>query len=921
MVKSYLRFESDAAFGVISGNSNVVWVPGTGAGSAGVAVTGALESTILWDIKKGDKLSKWNEADIKAEVSCVAAFGSELFAVGYSDGSVRVWDAQTGSVMISFNGHKAAINVLQFDAYGTRLASGSQDAAVIVWDLVLEVGLYKLRGHKDQITGLAFLAAADERQRDVSTNEWLVSVSKDGFVKLWDLAAQHCIETHLAHRGECWALGKQPGPEGTGRHRVATAGASDEIKFWDIDLAGADNERVVEAGSVARQSKDRAITLTFHPLAPFLAVHGSERAIEILRIRSDDEVKKAEARRRRRREKREKEKGAEAEAVEESEVALRYVPFAVVRTPAKVRSVDWALTTAETARKDVVQLLVGLTNNSLEYYSVALPEAYKSSNPLAEYQSVYQLDLLGHRTDPRALAISSDDLMIASASNGTLKVWNERSTNCIRTFECGYALSLAFLPGDTLLVAGTKAGAIELFDVASSALLETIEAHDGALWSLQVTPDGKGLVTASADKTVKFWTFKVVQEAVLGTDRSVPRMRLKHTRTLELSDDVLSVRVSPDGKYVAASLLDNTIKVFFADTLKFFLNLYGHKLPVLAMDISHDSKLLISSSADKNIKIWGLDFGDCHRSIFAHEDSIMAVAFEPGSHNFFSGAKDRLVKYWDGDKFENIQKLAGHRSEVWAVAVAHSGRYVVSAGHDKSIRIWTQTEDEIFLEEEREKEMEELFESTLVQSYDQPDEADGDADVAAVKKQTVETLMAGERVIEALDLGAADLDLLAAHAETRKRNPAAAPPARDAVFVALDNVSAERYVLDVLERVRASQLQDALLILPFEKVLTLLRFIDIWAEREWNFVLVARVLFFVVQTYHRQIVANDIMRPMLDSVRGHLRTALERQKDLMGYNIAALRYLRHEHELLHTTEFEDGPDETSVRKRAFTTVG
>ena len=61
------------------------------------------------------------------------------------------------------------------------------------------------------------------------------------------------------------------------------------------------------------------------------------------------------------------------------------------------------------------------------------------------------------------------------------------------------------------------------------------------------------------------------------------------------------------------------------DSLKFFLSLYGHKLPVLSLDISSDSSLLISGSADKNIKIWGLDFGDCHRSLFAHADSIMQV--------------------------------------------------------------------------------------------------------------------------------------------------------------------------------------------------------------------------------------------------------------------------------------------------------
>lgn len=56
------------------------------------------------------------------------------------------------------------------------------------------------------------------------------------------------------------------------------------------------------------------------------------------------------------------------------------------------------------------------------------------------------------------------------------------------------------------------------------------------------------------------------------------------------------------------------------DSLKFFLSLYGHNLPVLCMDISSDGDLLVTGSADKNVKIWGLVFGDCHKSLFAHAD-------------------------------------------------------------------------------------------------------------------------------------------------------------------------------------------------------------------------------------------------------------------------------------------------------------
>ena len=44
-------------------------------------------------------------------------------------------------------------------------------------------------------------------------------------------------------------------------------------------------------------------------------------------------------------------------------------------------------------------------------------------------------------------------------------------------------------------------------------------------------------------------------------------------------------------------------QVFFADSLKFFLSLYGHKLPVLAMDVSSDGTLLLTGSSDKNIKV------------------------------------------------------------------------------------------------------------------------------------------------------------------------------------------------------------------------------------------------------------------------------------------------------------------------------
>jgi U3 small nucleolar RNA-associated protein 12 len=92
-----------------------------------------------------------------------------------------------------------------------------------------------------------------------------------------------------------------------------------------------------------------------------------------------------------------------------------------------------------------------------------------------------------------------------------------------------------------------------------------------------------------------------------------------------MAEEVLCVCHSPNGRLLAVALLDSTVKIFFTDSLKFFLSLYGHKLPVLSMDITSDSTLLATCSSDKNIRIWGLDFGDCHKSLFAHDDSVMGV--------------------------------------------------------------------------------------------------------------------------------------------------------------------------------------------------------------------------------------------------------------------------------------------------------
>ena len=108
--------------------------------------------------------------------------------------------------------------------------------------------------------------------------------------------------------------------------------------------------------------------------------------------------------------------------------------------------------------------------------------------------------------------------MLLSAGQGAAKVWNVRTGSVIRSWDCGFALCSAFLPGDKIVAIGTKEGKLELYDLPSSSLVDTVDAHEGHVWTIQVSPDRRGIVTGSADKSVKFWTVDVVMEDVPGSE-------------------------------------------------------------------------------------------------------------------------------------------------------------------------------------------------------------------------------------------------------------------------------------------------------------------------------------------------------------------------------------------------------------------
>ena len=174
-------------------------------------------------------------------------------------------------------------------------------------------------------------------------------------------------------------------------------------------------------------STHRVSQISFHPLKPYLAVQSHDKTVEVFRIRTEEEIKKKQARRRKRAKEKEQEKNGKSKKKDaedevpmdgggekDVELADLFQPYLIVRASGKVRSFDFS--GEENGGKDNTQLFVALSNNAVEVYNIPPPTKSKDDPP--EATRVFSVDLPGHRTDVRTLCLSSDDQLLASASNG-----------------------------------------------------------------------------------------------------------------------------------------------------------------------------------------------------------------------------------------------------------------------------------------------------------------------------------------------------------------------------------------------------------------------------------------------------------------------------------------------------------------------
>ncbi|KAL6890901.1 hypothetical protein GGI43DRAFT_415083 [Trichoderma evansii] len=136
------------------------------------------------------------------------------------DGTVQIWNLETGHCLQRLNVHRNSVYSVTFLPNNiTLIISGMGDNSIQVWDTVTNHVLQTLKGHSDTISAI-----------DFSPNNYnlLASGSWDRTIKIWDLATSSCLQTLEGHDGDVCTVAFSP--DGV---RLASGSSDRTIKIWD----------------------------------------------------------------------------------------------------------------------------------------------------------------------------------------------------------------------------------------------------------------------------------------------------------------------------------------------------------------------------------------------------------------------------------------------------------------------------------------------------------------------------------------------------------------------------------------------------------------------------------------------------------------------------------------------------------------
>ena len=563
---------------------------------------------------------------ISATSSCNSvAFASDgvVAAGGYANGSVRLWDANSGEELRTLSGHRGSVLSVAFTAEGGCLASGGGDGSIRLWDVNSGAELRALTGHEGSVLSIAFTAADGGR---------LASAGDDATVRLWDVNSGEELLVLAGH--EDWVRSVAFAPDGG---RLASGSDDGSVRVWDVN----GGEELLVLGGHERWVR----SVAFAPDGGRLASGGDDGSIRLWDVNS----------------------GAELRALSGHQGAILSVAFTPDGGRLASAGEDQTVRLWDVSSGEELRTLRGRHGPVFDIAFTADGGRLASAGDdgsvrFWDVNSGKELRTLGrHLGSVFSIALTVDGGRLASASRDrTVRLWDVNSGEelLVLAGHEDWVRSVAFAPDGRRLASAGDDESVRLWDVISGEELLVLRGHEEWIYSVTFAPDGGRLASAGGDARVRLWDLNSGEEMLV----------------LEGHEDwVRSVAFAPDGGRLASGSDDGTVRLWDTSSGEELLTLRGHQGWVYSVAFSADGGRLASAGGDGSVRHWDAMNGEELNRLRGHDGSVLSVAFTADGQRLASTGEDGTVRLWDAGRGVALATLVG-TAEGWA-AFTPDGRY------------------------------------------------------------------------------------------------------------------------------------------------------------------------------------------------------------------------------------------------------
>ena len=298
------------------------------------------------------------------------------------------------------------------------------------------------------------------------------------------------------------------------------------------------------------------------------------------------------------------------------------------------------------------------------------------------------------RATPQAGSLSSvavspdgNSVAIVDDEENSVLILNRDDLNApplqvLRVAEMGGAVwSVTFLGNQRVVTVGGDDARV--WDLLSGEISMTF-GPQGVVSSVDVSPDGRFLVSANWERTAKVWD--------LETNKTVQTLGHENAGDLEPHEGVIyAARFTSDGRQIVTAGRDGTIRWWDSKTGRVLRVVDAHKGPIWALEIAPKEKNWVASAGgDGRVAIWNLADGSLVAEQSAHDNGVRAVAFSSDATRLATGGDDRFARVWEiqGGKFRLIANVEGHSAPVVGVDFHPNENRLLTGGEDGIAKIW-----------------------------------------------------------------------------------------------------------------------------------------------------------------------------------------------------------------------------------------